>query len=390
MSLSTAAPDGVRCFSSVESFRGRRLVDALIRLALVVLVLPTAAIAADTEITMTARQIEAIGIKVQALGTPKPAAGVAYPARVVLPRRAEQVISANVSGVIDQVLVEDHATVVAGQPLLSLNSPGFGELQLRLIEAHGRAQLAEQAVTRERALFGEGIIPERRVQEADAAAATARAGEKTARDALRLAGAGEATIQSILAGKVQDRLQLVAPRNGVVLSVAAKPGQRVAEADPLVTVADLGTLWLDIDLPTAKAALWDPKGRITLAGREAEARPISVSSRVGNGQTVELRAEVTRGTAALRPGEYLQAHVPMRGASEAWYVPMSAVVHDDARTVMFVRTEKGFVARDVVVVGESADGANVSGAFSATDEVALTGTVGLKALWLGAAGAEEE
>ena len=50
----------------------------------------------------------------------------------------------------------------------------------------------------------------------------------------------------------------------------------------------------------------------------------------------------------------------------------------------------GFVAKDVHVVSESAQGVSVAGPFKAGDEVAVAGTSALKAAWLGESGAEEE
>ena len=349
---------------------------------------PTAHAADD--ILMTAAQIQAIGIEVRRLDKPARASGVAYPALAVLPRNKDQMVSAAVSGRIDQILVEDHAEVAPGQPLLRINSPEFGELQLKLLEATNQARVAETTRTREKSLFGEGIIPQRRVIEADAAASTARATEEHARAALRLAGADDATIAKIAAGQVQDRLEIRASRAATVLAIEVKPGQRVADADPLLRLGELGTLWLDIDLPAAQADAWDPDAEITVVGRNVLAKPLSVSAQVSGGQTVKLRADVTRGVESLRPGEFLQAHVPLRTPSGAWTLPNAAVIHQADRTVVFVRTASGFEARRVTVVGESASDVSVSGPLASGDSIAIAGTIALKAAWLGESGAGDE
>lgn len=341
-------------------------------------------------VAISPAQAKAIGVQVQALSAPAAAAGPSYPARAVLPRTREQIISATVGGSIDQVLVDDHAQVQRGQPLVRLNSPQFGEWQLKLLEATNQARLAESALAREKALLAEGIIPERRVFEAQAAASNARAALQQARAALRLAGVDEATIAEIARGKVQDRLVLRAPRASTVLAIAVKPGQRVADADPLLTLGELGALWLDVDLPADKAGAWDPQGRLQVIGRDASAKPLSISAQVGDAQTVNLRAEVVDGVDRLRPGELLQVEVPLRHAGESWRVPSAAVVHQADRAVVFVATPDGFRATAVKVVGESPEVMSISGALKAGDAVAVTGTLALKAAWLGAAGAEGE
>lgn len=110
-----------------------------------------------------------------------------YPARVVLPPRQQQLVSAPLAGVVDQLLVTENDVVKPGQPLLRLLSPELGELQLKLMEAGTRSGLAAKTLQRERALFSEGIIPERRVQEAEAASAENLARRRQAEAALRMA-----------------------------------------------------------------------------------------------------------------------------------------------------------------------------------------------------------
>lgn len=339
---------------------------------------------------MTVAQIQAIGIEVRKLETPARASGVAYPARAVLPRDKEQLVSAAVAGMVDQILVEDHAEIIQGQPLIRINSPEFGDLQLKLLEAANQSRVAASTLAREKGLFTEGIIPQRRVIEAESAASTARATEQHARAALRLAGADDATIGRIAAGQVQDRLEIRAPRAATVLAIDVKPGQRITDADPLLRLGELGTLWLDLDIPAAQADAWDPNGEIVVVGRDVRAKPLSVSAQVSGSQMAILRASVTRGAELLRPGEFLQAQVPLKTSGEAWTLPNAAVVHQDDRTVVFVRTPQGFEARTVAVIAESASDVSVAGPLMTGDAIAIKGTIALKAAWLGESGAEDE
>lgn len=345
--------------------------------------------AAD-EVAMTAAQLQAIGIELRKLDTPSRGSGVAYPARAALPRDKEQLVSAAVTGMVDQILIEDHAEVVQGQPLLRINSPEFGDLQLKLLEATNQSRVAASTLAREKGLFTEGIIPRRRVIEAESTASTARATEQHARAALRLAGADEATIGRIGAGQIQDRLEIRASRAATVLAIEVKLGQRITNADPLLRLGELGTLWLDIDIPAAQADAWDPNAEIVAVGRDVRAKPLSVSAQVSGSQMATLRAEVTRGADLLRPGEFLQAQVPLKTSGDAWTVPNAAVVRQDDRTVVFVRIQSGFEARTVKVIAESASDVSVTGPLKAGDAIAIKGTIALKAAWLGESGAEDE
>ena len=346
---------------------------------------------ASPEFLVSASQMQALGVTLFKLQQPSEIRGMAYPAKVVVPPSQEQVVSAPVGGVVDQLLISDQQSVKAGQALLRLNSPQFGELQLKLMEAASKARLSKQALERERALFLEGIIPERRVQEAQAAAQDDGARLQQAEAALRLAGIDAATIQRIAAGGgLQDGLVVRARSAGLVLDVEVKPGQRVQEADALVRMASLQQLWLDIQVPADRQAAALPKnGQIQVKGREVFATPLSVGAMVSDSQTVVLRARVTRGAELLRPGEILQVQVPFAQNSAGWALPLQALARQDDQAYVFVRTDKGFAALPVVVVSSAGQSVQVTGELKPGQEVAASSVIALKAAWLGKSGAEK-
>ena len=76
-----------------------------------------------SEFAVTAAQMESLGITLLKIERPAPIRGMAYPAKVVVPPNAEQVVSAPVDGVVDRLLVGGQEIAKAGQPLLRLASP---------------------------------------------------------------------------------------------------------------------------------------------------------------------------------------------------------------------------------------------------------------------------
>ena len=351
----------------------------------------TPARAAD-EFAVTTAQMQALGVKTHKLGPPGPIEGPAYPARVVLPPKQEFVVSAPLSGVVDQLLVAPNDVVKAGQPLLRLVSPELGDLQLRLLDAASKGKLTQQTLQRERMLAAEGIVPERRVQEAEAAAASNAAGLRQAEAALRLAGLDAAAIRSLSAGgALQDALVLRARMAGTVAEVLVRPGQRVPAAEALVRIADSSKLWLDIQVPVARQAQLPLRGAvITVVGRDAAATPASLGGRVGDDQTLTLRAEVTRGVKLLRVGEFVQVRVPfglgVAGGSTAFAVPIVALARDGEKAHVFVRSAKGFIAKPVTVLASAGDAVQVSGDLAAGQEIAISSVIALRAAWQGKGG----
>lgn len=348
--------------------------------------LPLAASAAEpaAEFAVSPAQMQALGVTVRKLDQPAAIAGLASPARVVLPPNQDIMVSAPVDGVIDRLLVNPQDLVKAGQPLLRITSPAYGELQLKLMEADSRAKLARQTMDREKQLVGEGIIPARRVQEAQAAQAGADAAVRQAEAALRLAGADAGSVRKAAqSGNLDDAITVRARNEGVVVSLDAKLGQRVKEADPLLRIANLRELWLDVQVAAGTAA---PKnGEITVVGREVTAVAQSVGALVGDGQTQTLRARVTRGADKLRPGEVVQARVPFASGS-GWSLPLVSVTYQDDKAYVFIRSAKGFVATPVTVISSAGQAVQVQGNLKSGQEVAVTSVIALKSAWLGIGG----
>jgi len=341
------------------------------------------------EFAVSASQLQALGIKLLKLDRPTEIRGLTYPARVVVPPQSEQMLSAPVAGLVDQILIAEHQNVRSGDALVRLNSPEFGQLQLALMEAANGDRMARQTLDRERKLFKDGIIPQRRVYEAELAANDSQARLRQSQAALRLAGLDAGSINRVAnGGALMDGLTLRAKQAGTVLALEVKPGQRVASADPLLRVANLSELWLDIQIPADRSNAWSKDQSITIVGSKLIAKPISVSALVSESQTVTLRAQVSAGDAEFSPGEFVQAQVPFANTEGAWALPIAAVVRQDGNAFVFVRTPSGFSARPVTVIASAAQLVSVEGNLKAGDEIGISNVIALKAAWLGESGGE--
>lgn len=342
--------------------------------------------ALSTEFPVSAAQIQTLGVALQKLSAPASVAGLGYPAKVVLQRNDEAVVSAPVAGVVDRVLVNGQESVKRGQPLLRLASPDYAEAQLKLLEAADRARLSRRTLVREKSLFDEGIIAERRLQEADSAARLDSARLRQAQTTLRLMGADAATIKRVAGGgSVDEALVLLAPADAFVVKVDVRAGQRVAASDALIATANPKELWLEIQVPSGQSV--PTNAEITVDGRTAVARLQASGNVVGEAQTLTLRAKVVRGSDSLRAGEVVQARVPTSNQA-GWVLPLSSMTRQDGKSYVFVRTNKGFSPVPVTVLNTTGQSVQVSGTLSAGQEVATTSVIALKAAWLGKGGGE--
>ena len=343
------------------------------------------------EFPVSAAQMQALGVKVMVLEKPGPISGAAYPAQVVVPASGNQIVSAPLAGRVEEVLVEEQQSVTAGQPLLRLSSPDYSDLQLKLLEAASKARLTGQSAAREQQLFSEGIIPERRLQEARAANQEAAARLRFAEASLRLAGLDPAAIRKVgEGGNLQDALIVRARTAGAVVGLDVKAGQRVQGADTLLRLVSTQQLWLDVQVPAdrlQRALLTKmAPGTIGVVGRDVTATAMSLGAVVSDSQTVTLRARVVTGADSLRPGERVQVSVPFAVNSAGWALPLPAIARQDDKAYVFVRTDKGFVAQPVTVISSAGQSVQVTGDFRAGQQVATSSVIALKAAWLGKSG----
>jgi len=351
-------------------------------------ILTSTAQAADQTVKFAVpnKQIQALGIQTAPLLNQNGSVLARYAAQVIVPPKAEQVVSSPVAGLVAQLLVQQNQLVRSGESLVNLVSPELGQLQLQLLQASARATLARQAAQREQSLFKEGIIPQRRVQESQAALSEAEAMLNQARAALRLSGMSTAAIKRVQAsGKPQDSITLVAKQAGIVTDIAVMPGQRVEAATALLTVAQTGTLWLDIQLPVAEGGNWQPGTKVRISGRDVTARILSTSPMVSSGsQTVALRAAIEGKSGQVRPGEFVTVELPIAATQGSWGVPLSAVVYSGKQAYLFVRTPNGFEGRPVQVIASAGQQVRVQGPLKEGEQVAISGVVALKGAWLNA------
>lgn len=344
---------------------------------------PLLALAAE-ELKVSPAQIKALGIETAQVAPQASAEISGLPALVVVPNEQLQVVSAPVAGLLEQVLVAAHQAVKKGQVLARLQSPDLADLQHTYLQAATQANLARANLERDTALYKEGIIAESRylASRSHAIETAADLAERT--QALRLAGMSSAAIEKLRAGqRVGTLVELVAPFDGVVLEQLAVAGQRLEPRAPVVKVARLSPLWLEIQLPIARLAEVREGAAVSVPSAPASGEVIAVGRSVASGnQTVLVRARIDRGAGRLRPGQYVEASLAASGQGAAIGVPAQAVARIAGKPVVFVRTAQGFTAQPVEVLGEAAGQAVVAG-LKGDEQVAVKGVAALKAALAG-------
>jgi RND family efflux transporter MFP subunit len=314
--------------------------------------------------------------------------GLVLQGTVVLPAQQSDVVSLPVAGVVQAVLVAPMETVRAGQPVARVMSPELVAWQREWLQAETQARLAQGKAQRDEQLFADGIVSEHRRNESRAQYEMAALSARERRQALRLAGVGEAALaQALATASLSPQLTLLAPVAGMVLDISATPGQRLEAGSPVARIGRADRLAIELQASSQQAQALRVGDVLAVEGCKLPARIVAISSQLSSStQSVQLRAELTGREPCLRINQFVQLRGPAAGrAGEAvaLSVPAQAVVQHGGQRYVFVRVPQGFRAVAVQVgAGGGADTPIVAG-LKAGDEVAVKGVIAIKGAWLG-------
>lgn len=338
------------------------------------------------DIALDARQIKGLGITTAAPVARSTSEIAGLAAEVMVPNSQLHVVSTPLPGLVESVLVAVNETVKKGQVLARMRSTALAEAQRAYLQAHTQLELARANLDRDNSLAAEGLIAESRLLSTRATHAEATALLAERLQALRLAGLSERDIDRLRKGTaISSSVAIRAPAAGVVIEQLAQAGQRLDAYTPMYRLAQLDPLWLEIQVPLARAAGIAEGAAVRIPAADASGRVISIGRSVTpESQTVMLRALIDRNAGRLRPGQYAQASIAVQaGAASQWQVPPGAIARANDGVFVFVATAGGFRAVPVAIVSETAGAAIVTGALDPARPIAVEGVSALKARLMG-------
>ena len=323
---------------------------------------------------------------------------VIAPGRIsVNPNRVSRVLPP-VQGRVLEVMVRLGDFVERGQPLLSLDSPDADAAVSTCLQAEATERQAKFALTkaetdysRTKDLYEHKAVSEKDLygaqndlMQAKANAETSRAVSEQALRKLELLG--------LKPNEFRQPTLVRAPLSGRVLEVNVTPGEyRGAVSShsdtttaPMMTVADLSTVWMSSDVP-------EPSIRLIRVGEEVQITLVAFPGEVLRGRVARIADMLDPQTRALKVNVDLPNPVgrfrpemfgSIRHSGDVRprpVVPLSAIVQEYGHSVVFLERGPGrFERRQVTTGPSSGDVVPVLSGLQADDRVVVGGAILLK------------
>jgi RND family efflux transporter, MFP subunit len=354
------------------------------------LLFPTSSVASENSIAIATDHIQNLGVVLGKLEPAKQIPLLTAPAKAVVPPSRDYLVSSSQSGLITQLNASIGDTVKKGEVLAELNSPDLLTLQREYLKAENALHLGSLFFRRDKKLFEEGVIPERRWQETSSQYHAFASEANEHRQLLEIAGMTDAEIKQLKSGhRLSSRLKVLSPIAGTVMERMSVAGTRVDMLAPLYRIADLSELWLEINIPQERAAEVKIGDSVQVENAEqqnAAAMPkiIQISQNVNpENQTVLARAVIKGKQSIIRPGQRINIRIIQTIERPVYQVPNVAVAQNEGKAYLFIRSQTGFNVVPVIVIGKQGDFSIIEGDLTGNEEIAVKGAVALKANWLG-------
>ncbi len=313
----------------------------------------------EDHVPMTQEQIRTLGIGVAEAGPGNLEMVMDLPGEIILNDDTQALVTPYVSGYVTEIRKRQGDRVRKGEVMAVLRSRELADAGTQYLAARERLALAEKTFQREESLWRKKISPETDYLESRMALSSARIAVRSARQKLLALGLKKTAIDG-LSGQGNGsltRYEIVSPLDGLVLEKHLSLGEMVESTAPVYRVANMGTVWVKINLHQKYLPYLKMGMPVGIRGDEALPGATGTLTFIGplvgrETRTADGRATLSNPDGRWRPGLFVTARIETEKRAVSLLVPKDAVQHMGDKSVVFVPAGKGFEAR-VVTMGAS-------------------------------------
>ncbi len=299
-------------------------------------------------VDLTEAQVKTSAIAVELAGPARIASLVEFPGEIMLNDERTVHVVARVPGVAESVHVSTGQQVKKGQLLAIFSSQQMSDQRSQLLAARKRLDFAQGVYEREKKLFEQKITAEQDYRQATQALREAEIELENAKQKLSAIGVGADVTQ----GSSLNRFELRAAHDGLVVQRDLSVGEAVKEDTPVFTIADLSTVWAEVHIPAKDLPAVQVGSKLLVKATAFDAQTSGSVAFIGalvGEQTRMAKARIVLANpkGLWRPGLFVTVEAKASDAEVPVAVDSEAIQSLGTQAVVFVRDDKGFVARPV-------------------------------------------
>lgn len=311
-----------------------------------------------------------------------PAGEVTAPGKVEANPNLISRVPLPVPGRVARVLVKLGDSVTSGQPILMIESPEASDASANyaqsesvitqasaaLTQAHVTTAKAKADYDRATALFEHEAVAQKDLLNAKSEYEQSKAAAEQAAAAVEHAKAARARaferlrLLGLKPGEARPQVVVRSPLAGKVMEMSVVAGEyRTDTTAPVMTIADLRTVWVTSDVPENSLRLVNAGETVDILfdaypGEKFYGRVARVADALDpKTRTIKVMVELDNARGRLKPEMFGRIrHV--EAAREIPALPVGAIIQDGGKNIVYVEQSKGrFEAREVITGHRSGD-----------------------------------
>lgn len=334
-------------------------------------------------LSINAKQEQQVGIVTQVLPAPADnlSSSIQLQGQAVWSPSSKIMLTSPISGVIQQIFVQPLTEVGKSTHVVAIYSPDIIQIQNEILQLRSQQQLFSQNLARERQLFSEGIIAEKRVQEARYQLQQINIDLEAKQRLLKFMGVSSTS-------GLNPVVTVKSPASGMVEALNVTAGQHVESGAVIGQMINRDMpLMLTLRTPVENAQRIRAGDGVTVEGCNIQGEVVKISPALnGNTQTQEIMVQMRANDPCLNANQYVRAQIAVHDqvVLPVWSVPSSALTLRAGQNYVFIKRAHGFEAVAVEVISANAQTTQISGTTLKTGQIiAVTGVERLKAILSG-------
>jgi len=339
----------------------------------------------ESVVQLSAVDAKRFGIEVDSAGTGRFDVHITVPGEIMVNADRLAHIVPRVGGIVQDVKKTLGDIVKKGEVMAVIESRDLADAKTVYLSSVERLELARSTFEREEKLWKGKISSEQDYLDARNVFAEARIEIRSAEQKLRALGFGQAYLDKLPEEpkEMLTSFEITAPFGGTVIQKHITLGELVKDDADAFVVADLDTVWVDLQVHQKDVGLVRKGQEVTISVQHGPATE-GVIDYVDpvlnkNTRTALVRVVLDNSSSQLRPGTFITAEVLVDSLGSGLVVDKDIIQDVDNTSCVFVQNGHGFEARPVTVGWSNKSKVEIVSGLKAGEKVVTQNSFRLKA-----------